>query len=118
MKKLFIIAALAANVVAVGAKDIKTVVFTTQPQMHCQSCENRIKQNVRFVKGVSKIQTDVKQQRVTIEYDADKTNPQKISEGFRKIGYEAQEVKPAATPGTQATTSGSQRSTTNKPTQK
>ncbi len=92
MKKLFFIAALAANVVAVGAKDIKTVVFTTQPQMHCQNCENRIKGNVRFVKGVKQIETNVEKQTVTIQYDADKTTPEKIQEGFKKIGYEAKQV--------------------------
>ena len=92
MKNLFIIAALAANVAAVGAKDIKTVVFTTQPQMHCQNCENRIKGNVRFVKGVKQIETNVEKQTVTIQYDADKTTPAKIQEGFKKIGYEAKQV--------------------------
>ncbi|MBQ9645231.1 MAG: heavy-metal-associated domain-containing protein [Prevotella sp.] len=94
MKKLFIISALAANVLAVGAKDIKTVVFTTQPQMHCASCENRIKGNVRFVKGVKQIETNVEKQRVTIQYDAEKTTPEKIKEGFKKIGYEVKQVEP------------------------
>ena len=28
-------------------------------------------------------------QKVTIQYDADKTNPEKIAKGFAKIGYEA-----------------------------
>ena len=92
MKKLFIIAALAANVAAVGAKDIKTVVFTTQPQMHCQNCENRIKNGVRFVKGVKKIETNVEKQTVTIEYDADKTTTEDIKKGFKKIGYEVRQV--------------------------
>lgn len=92
MRHLFT-AILLGLTLSTGAKDVKTVVFTTQPQMHCQNCENRIKQNVRFVKGVSKIETDVKHQRVTIEYDADKTTPEKISEAFRKIGYEATTVE-------------------------
>ena len=92
MKKLFIIAALAANVVAVSAKDIKTVVFTTQPQMHCQKCENKIKGSVRFVKGVKHIETNVNQQTVTIQFDADKTSPEKIKDGFKKVGYEAKLV--------------------------
>ena len=30
------------------AKDIKTVVFTTNPEMHCESCEKKIKGNLRF----------------------------------------------------------------------
>jgi len=92
MKKLFIIAAMAANVVAVGAKDIKTVVFTTQPQMHCSGCENKIKGSVRFVKGVKQIETNVEKQTITIQYDADKTSLEKIQEGFKKAGYEAKPV--------------------------
>ena len=41
------------------AKDIKTVVFTTTPQMHCANCEAKIKGNLRFEKGVKAIKTDV-----------------------------------------------------------
>lgn len=29
--------------------------MTTEPQMHCSGCENRIKQNIRFGKGFGKI---------------------------------------------------------------
>ena len=39
------------------AKDIKTVVFTTNPQMHCENCENKIKGNLRFEKGIKEITT-------------------------------------------------------------
>ena len=95
MKKLIIIAALAANALAAGA-DTKTVVFTTQPQMHCESCENRIKSGMRFVKGVKKIETNVERQSVTIKYDDAKTSPEKIKQGFKKIGYEASLVVKSA----------------------
>ena len=33
---------------------------------------------------------------ITIEYDADKTNIENIIEGFKKINYEASEVKVAS----------------------
>lgn len=92
MKKTIMIAALALTTLSAIAKDVKTVVFTTQPQMHCQNCEKKIKQNVRYVKGVKQIQTNVEKQTVTIQYDADKTTPAKIKEGFKKIGYEVKEV--------------------------
>lgn len=75
------------------AKDIKTVVFTTVPQMHCSGCENKIKNNIRFVKGVKSIETNVEKQTVTVQYDADKTSADKIRQGFSKIGYTAEEVK-------------------------
>lgn len=71
------------------AKDIKTAVFTTQPQMHCEGCENKIKNNLRFEKGIKRIETSVPNQAVTITYDADKTNINAIIEGFKKINYTA-----------------------------
>ena len=79
---------------AVGlAKDIKTAIFTTNPEMHCESCENKIKGNLRFEKGIKSIKTDLKSKTVTIQYDADKTNVQNIIKGFKKIKYEAKKVK-------------------------
>ena len=74
-------------------KDIKIVVFTTNPEMHCEGCENKIKGNLRFEKGIKSIKTDLVSKTVTIEYDADKTTVEKIIEGFKKIRYEAKEVK-------------------------
>ena len=78
---------------SLSAKDIKTVVVTTQPQMHCENCEKKIKGNLRFEKGIKNIITDLKTKTVTVEYDADKTNVQNIIKGFKKIKYEAKEVK-------------------------
>ena len=75
------------------AKDIKTVVVTTQPVMHCESCEKKIKGNLRFEKGVKEIQCDIEGQRVTITYDADKTNSEAIIKSLGKFGYQATEVK-------------------------
>ena len=69
------------------AKDIQELVVTTTPPMSCQNCENKIKGNLRFEKGVKKIETNLKEQRVTIEYDAEKTTPTNIEEAFQKIGY-------------------------------
>lgn len=98
MKKTLVLTALVLASLNGLAKDIKTITLTTKPQMHCSGCEKKIKENVRFVKGVRQIQTNVERQTVTIEYDADKTNPEKISAGFKKIGYEVKEVKASAKP--------------------
>ena len=76
------------------SKDIKTVVFTTTPQMHCDKCEKKVKDNIRFEKGVKQIATSIPDQTVTIKYDADKTTPAKIQAGFGKFGYKARVVKP------------------------
>lgn len=53
-------------------REIKTVVFTTTPQMHCAACENKIKNNLRFEKGIKNIETSVPNQTVTVKYNADK----------------------------------------------
>ena len=96
MKKVLVLGAMMLSAVVGMAKDIKTVVFTTNPEMHCEGCENKIKGNLRFEKGVKNIITDLKTKTVTIEYDADKTNVQNIIKGFKKIKYEATEVKKKA----------------------
>ena len=75
------------------AKDIKTVVLTTSPQMHCANCEKKIKENIRFEKGIKSIKTNLQDKTVIIEYDAEKTTVPAIIEGFKKIKYEAKEVK-------------------------
>lgn len=49
------------------------MVFTTTPQMHCAVCENKIKNNLRFEKGIKNIETSVPNQTVTVKYNADKT---------------------------------------------
>lgn len=75
------------------AKDIKTVTVTTTPQMHCEACEEKIKGNMRFEKGIKSIETNVDKQTVLLTYDADKTTVGKLLKGFEKFGYKARVVK-------------------------
>ena len=96
MKKTLLLGAMMLTAAVGMAKDIKTVVVTTSPEMHCESCENKIKSNLRFEKGIKSIKTDLKTKTVTIQYDADKTNVQNLIKGFKKIKYEATEVKKEA----------------------
>ena len=93
MKKVLVLSAMMLIAVVGLAKDIKTVVVTTQPQMHCASCENKIKGNLRFEKGVKQIECNIPEQRVTITYDAEKTNSEAIIKSFEKFGYKAEPVK-------------------------
>ena len=92
MKKLLTLLMLTATL-SLSAKDLKTLVVTTLPQMHCDNCEKKIKGNLRFEKGIKSIETDVNGQRVTITYDADKTTPENIIQSFQKFGYTATELK-------------------------
>ena len=95
MKKIMtMVLMLMISVIAI-AKDIKTVVFTTQPKLFCENCENRIKGNLRFLKGIKRIETSLAGKTVTISFDADKTSVEKIIAEFKKIDYVAEVVRPA-----------------------
>ena len=80
------------SVAAVLAKDIRVVVFKVS-QMHCEKCEKKVKDNMRFEKGLKDIATEVKTRMVTITYDAEKTNVKNLQAGFNKLNYEAEFVK-------------------------
>ena len=95
MKKILVMFIMMLVAMLTFAKDIKTVVFTTTPQMHCAACENKIKSNLRFEKGIKSIETSVPDQTVTVQYNADKTTPEKLQKGFEKFGYKARILKDA-----------------------
>ena len=76
----------------------KRIIFTTIPQMHCESCEKKIQGNIRFVKGVKVIMTNIPQQTVTITYDSLKCSKEDLVKAFKKIKYEVQEVNPDSLP--------------------
>ena len=87
MKKLIALCLLIVATLSVSAKTIKEFVVTTQPQMSCQNCENKIKKNLRFEKGVTNITTDLANQVVVVTYDADKTNEANLTQAFAKLNY-------------------------------
>lgn len=92
MKKILLFTLLLATTSAI-AKDIKTAVLTLQPQMHCAGCENKVKNNLRFVKGIKTIEASAAKQCVVVTYDAEKTSVQKLIQSLKKDGYTAKEVK-------------------------
>ena len=83
----FVVALLSVTVVL--AKDIRVVVFKVS-QMHC---EKKVKNNMRFEKGVKELSTELKDKTVSITYDAEKTDVKKLQAGFKKFNYEAEFVK-------------------------
>lgn len=97
MKKSVLLCAILLIAAVSMGKSIKTLVVTVTPQMHCSGCENKIKGNLRFEKGIKKITTSIADQTVTVEYDAGKTTPEKIIKAFTKFGYEAKEASKCKT---------------------
>lgn len=94
--KQILIMMIGAMLMMVGGKDLRIVVMTPTPQMHCQNCENKIKSNLRFEKGVVKIETSVEKQTVVITYDGAKTDAAKLQAAMKKIGYETKVVSDTA----------------------
>ena len=96
MKQILII--IAAILIALGGKDLRVLTVTTTPEMHCQSCEKKIKENIRFEQGVKNIETNLEKQQVVITYDPAKTDSKKLTEAFAKIGYTIKVIRdePAA----------------------
>ena len=76
----------------VMAKDLRTVIFKVE-QLCCEKCEAKVKKNIPFEKGVKKLQCDVPTKTVSVTYDAEKTNIEKLQKGFAKFKYTAEVVK-------------------------
>ena len=58
MKRLLMTMVVILSATMMFAKDIRTLVLTTTPQMHCARCENRVKAHMKDVKGISFIMLD------------------------------------------------------------
>lgn len=92
LTSLIALAACYASADSKNANTTDTLRVTTTPVMHCSGCENKIKSNVRFVKGVKKIETSVPKQQVTIVYDKSKAKFEDFQAAFKKIGFDIKTV--------------------------
>ncbi|MCQ2174633.1 MAG: heavy-metal-associated domain-containing protein [Bacteroidales bacterium] len=68
-------------------KEVKTVVFDTY--LHCEDCVRKVQENISFEKGVKSLDVSLKEQRITVSYDASKTSEEKLEAAIRKLGYKA-----------------------------
>ena len=80
--------------VAMFAADKATTVFTLDHQMS-EHCKMKINNNLRFEKGVQKIDVALDKNTITIVYNPEKTDDQRLLQAFKKIGFNAVVVKPA-----------------------
>ena len=77
-----------------GNDKTEQVVFSVN--MHCAGCEQKVKKNIPFEKGVKDLTTDLEKQLVTIQYQTDKTDKAKLKKSIEKLGYTCEEVKEQA----------------------
>lgn len=67
---------------------MSTATFQTSG-VHCRSCTMMIEMTLDEVDGVTAVSTDHAAQTATVEYDAEKTNPEVIALAIRGAGYGA-----------------------------
>ena len=90
--KMYLLFALLISAVVTYAADPKvTDIFTLDHHMSSH-CEKKIKENLRFEKGVSNIEVSLKKNTITITYNPTKTNREKLIKAFKKIGFNAEFV--------------------------
>ena len=73
-----------------GNKD-EQVVFSVS--MSCHNCEQKIKKNIPYEKGVKDVTTDLETKLVTIRYRPDKTDKAKLKKSIEKLGFTCKEVQ-------------------------
>jgi len=84
------------GVSAISAQDKKKnnkeeqVVFSVS--MDCHNCEQKIRKNIPYEKGVKDLTTNLEKQLVTIKYQSNKTNKAKLKKSVEKLGFTCAEV--------------------------
>ena len=86
------------GVSTVSAQDKKAnskeeqVIFSVS--MDCHSCEQKIKKNIPYDKGVVDLTVNLEKQLVTVKYRTDKTDKVKLKKAIEKLGFTCEEVIP------------------------
>ena len=98
MKRIIILALVSLITLGVSAQTNKTAskgeqTVTIQTNGVCQKCADKFKENVPYFKGVKSYTYDMKTAKLTINYDAKKTNPDQLRTEISKLGYNADNVK-------------------------
>jgi copper chaperone CopZ len=82
--------------ITVSAQDKKknnkeeTVVFSVS--MDCHNCEQKIKKNIPYEKGVKDLTTNLEKKLVTITYQTVKTDKAKLKKSIEKLGFTCREL--------------------------
>ena len=98
MKRIIILALVSLITLGVSAQQSKSAskkdqTVTIQTNGVCQKCADKFKENVPYFKGVKDYTYDMKTAKLTITYDASRTNPDQLRQQISKLGYNADNVK-------------------------
>ena len=70
-------------------KKKKTETTRISASMHCQACADNITTNLMLERGIKSVNADPVSKLVEVVYLPQKTNPEKIAENIRQLGYSA-----------------------------
>lgn len=87
----FVLTVSLANISARAEAKLETVEIKTSAV--CEDCKERIEKTVNKLDGVQKSNLDLDTKIVTVSYNPDKVNVEKIKTSISKAGYSADEVK-------------------------
>jgi periplasmic mercuric ion binding protein len=59
----------------------------------CETCKEALEHNLSFEKGVKSSHLDLDTKIITVVYNNEKTNPEKIKTAIVKTGYDADSLK-------------------------
>lgn len=90
MKKLAIIIILITFSIVVNAQIEKVEIQTSAI---CGMCKNTIEEDLAFEKGVKSSDLDLETKILTVEYNANKTDADKIRTRITKVGYNADSLQ-------------------------
>ncbi|MBR4756447.1 MAG: heavy-metal-associated domain-containing protein [Bacteroidales bacterium] len=71
--------------------NICTVSFSTD--MNCESCVEKVSENIAFEKGVKDLKVSLEEEKITVKYDKRKTTEEVLAAAIRKLGYKAEKIK-------------------------
>jgi copper chaperone CopZ len=95
MKNVLIALILIATADLASAQKKSVEKITIQTSAVCEMCKATIEEGMVYVKGVREADLNLEDFKVTVTYRADKTNPTAIKKAIAKLGYTADDVKPA-----------------------
>ena len=94
MKKILTFIVLIAAVFTLSAQQKAiTQTVTIQTNGTCAQCKKIMMENIPQWPGVKECTYDMQTAKVTITFDAKNTNVDKLREGIRHLGYDADNVK-------------------------
>ena len=67
-----------------------TIKIKTSSQ--CEQCKKRLENSLSFEKGVKSIVLDIDTKEITVKYNPQKTNAEKLKIAISKTGYDADEI--------------------------